>query len=140
MDKLSVERRSENMRQIRSKNTKPEVLLRSMLHKHKFRFRIHDKKLPGHPDLAFASRRKVIFVHGCFWHLHDDPNCIEGRIPSSRVEYWKPKLLGNHKRDTLHVSKLKELGLDVLTVWECEFKNPEKVLAKAIEFLKKGSK
>ena len=89
MDKLSAERRSANMRQIRSKDTTPELALRRMLHRLGYRFRLHRKDLPGKPDLVFPSRRKVIFVHGCFWHQH--PACREGRVPRSRLEYWEPK-------------------------------------------------
>jgi DNA mismatch endonuclease, patch repair protein len=118
MDKLSAERRSANMRQIRSKDTKPELLLRQMLHRKGYRFRLHRKDLPGKPDLVFPARRKVIFVHGCFWHQHSE--CREGRVPGSRREYWEPKLLRNQQRDVLAEISLQEQGWKVLTVWECE--------------------
>jgi DNA mismatch endonuclease (patch repair protein) len=118
MDKLSAERRSANMARIRSKDTKPEVLLRRLLHAEGYRFRLHRKDLPGKPDLVFPSRKKAIFVHGCFWHQH--PGCREGRVPGSRREYWEPKLARNQQRDTAALIALKALGWDVLTVWECE--------------------
>ena len=108
MDKLSAERRSANMRQIRSKDTKPEVLLRRLLHAQGYRFRVHRKDLPGKPDLVFVSRRKEIFVHGCFWHQHTE--CREGRVPHSRPEYWEPKLLRNQQRDAVVQAALKEQG------------------------------
>lgn len=121
MDKLDAQRRSENMRQIRSKNTKPEVLLRSLLHKAGYRFRLHRKELPGKPDIVFPGRRKTIFVHGCFWHQH--PGCREGRLPGTRQDYWKPKLERNVERDAAAIQQLRKLGWQVLTVWECEIEN-----------------
>lgn len=117
MDKLSAERRSANMARIRSENTNPEVLLRKLIHGLGYRFRLHRKDLPGKPDLVFPSRRKVIFVHGCFWHQH--PGCREGRVPGTRQEYWGPKLRRNQERDASNQARLKEQGWDVLTVWEC---------------------
>jgi DNA mismatch endonuclease (patch repair protein) len=90
MDKLDAQRRSENMRRIRSKNTKPEVVLRSLLHRAGYRFRLHRRDLPGKPDIVFPGRRKVIFVHGYFWHQH--PGCREGRLPGMRQDYWRPKM------------------------------------------------
>ena len=121
MDKLSAERRSSNMRQIRSKNTAPELLLRRMLHRLGYRFRLHRKDLPGKPDLVFPSRRKAIFVHGCFWHQHS--GCREGRVPGTRLEYWKPKLTRNQQRDTAAQSALREQGWQFLVVWECQLKD-----------------
>ena len=118
MDKLDAQRRSENMRRIKSKNTKPEVLLRSLLHRQGYRFRIHCKDLPGKPDIVFPGRRKVVFVHGCFWHQHQD--CREGRIPSSRQDYWGPKLKRNRERDAAAIAELRERGWEVEIVWECE--------------------
>jgi DNA mismatch endonuclease, patch repair protein len=118
VDKLDAIRRSENMRQIRSKNTKPEVLLRSRLHKMGYRFRLHRKDLPGKPDIVFPGRRKAIFVHGCFWHQH--PGCREGRLPGTRLEYWRPKLQRNQERDSDAIERLHKLGWDTITLWECE--------------------
>lgn len=117
-DRLDQEQRSENMRRIRSANTKPEVFVRKTLSKMGYRYRLHRKTLPGKPDIVFPGRKKVIFVHGCFWHLHEV--CREGRIPNSRKEYWEPKLRGNAERDQRNRSSLVELGWQVLVVWECQ--------------------
>lgn len=133
MDKLSVERRSANMRQIRSQNTKPEILLRRMLHRAGYRFRLHRKDLPGKPDLVFQTRRKVIFVHGCFWHQH--PGCPEGRIPLSHREYWEPKLSRNKQRDAAAQNALRERGWQYSIIWECELKNANDAMNTATRFL-----
>lgn len=138
MDKLSAERRSANMRQIRAENTVPEVLLRRLLHRAGYRFRLHKVELPGKPDLAFPSRKAVIFVHGCFWHQHH--TCMDGHIPESRRDYWVPKLNRNIERDKQVIRKLKAIGWRVLVVWECELKSPEKVLRKAEKFLQSSAK
>ncbi|HLY98586.1 MAG TPA: DNA mismatch endonuclease Vsr [Candidatus Angelobacter sp.] len=122
MDTISQERRSENMRRIRNRDTKPEMLVRSLLHRSGYRFRLHYKDLPGKPDIVFTSRRKVIFVHGCFWHQHGA--CSEGRIPNTRRAYWNPKLNRNKERDTLNLQRLQALGWDTLEIWECETKKP----------------
>src|SRR5580700_10482109 len=121
MDTLSAERRSANMRQIRSKDTAPELLLRQLLHRSGYRFRLHRKDLPGNPDLVFPSRRKIIFVHGCFWHGH---HCARGgRKPKTNADYWLPKIARNRERHAVAVKKLKALHWDVLTLWECKLKN-----------------
>ena len=124
-DKLTPVRRSANMARIRSKNMKPELAVRRMIHQMGYRYRLHRKDLPGKPDIVFPSRKAVIFVHGCFWHLH--PGCREGRIPSSRRDYWEPKLLGNVRRDQEVVKKLIESGWRVLIVWECEVQRSEQL-------------
>ncbi len=124
-DKLTPVRRSANMARIRSKNMKPELAVRRMIHQMGYRYRLHRKDLPGKPDMVFPSRKAVIFVHGCFWHLH--PGCREGRIPSSRRDYWEPKLLGNVRRDQEVVKKLIESGWRVLIVWECEVQRSEQL-------------
>jgi DNA mismatch endonuclease (patch repair protein) len=133
VDKISAERRSGNMRQIRAENTAPEILLRRLLHGAGYRFRLHRKELPGKPDMTFPGRRAVIFVHGCFWHQHRA--CQDGHIPGSRTDYWVPKLRRNVKRDMRVRRELRNLGWRVLVVWECELKSPEKVLRKAEKFL-----
>lgn len=119
MDKISAERRSANMRAIRSKNTAPELLVRRLLREIGFRgYRLHRKDLPGKPDIAFIGRKKAIQIHGCFWHGHD---CPEGlRQPRSRLEYWLPKITRNKERDAGHLSALEEGGWGVLVIWECE--------------------
>lgn len=121
MDNLTAERRSANMRRIRSEDTNPELALRRLIYRLGYRFRLHRKDLPGRPDVVFPGRRKVIFVHGCFWHQH--PGCREGRIPSSRVDYWEPKLNRNQIRDAANQSLLEEQGWGVLVVWECALKD-----------------
>lgn len=121
MDIWSKKKRSEVMSKINSKNTKPEILLRSALHNLGYRFRIHKKDLPGKPDIVLPKYNTIIFVHGCFWHFHKD--CSEGRIPSSNTDYWKNKLLNNVARDKNHVQSCKTLGWKVAVLWECEIEN-----------------
>ncbi|MGI8539108.1 MAG: very short patch repair endonuclease [Rubrobacteraceae bacterium] len=117
-DTLSPEQRSKVMSRVKNKDTKPEMRVRRMIHAMGYRYRIHRRKLPGSPDLVFPERRKVIFVHGCFWHHHED--CKHGRIPKSRPEYWVPKLEKNMSRDIENQAKLREMGWDIMVIWECE--------------------
>lgn len=109
--------RSENMRRIRSKDMRPELAVRSLVHQMGYRFRLHRKDLPGKPDMTFASRRKVIFVHGCYWHAH---GCKKTHTPKSNLEYWTPKLARNRERDKKNVEALTKLGWSSYIVWECE--------------------
>ena len=111
------------MRAIRSKNMKPEMTVRKILHALGFRYRLHAKELPGKPDIVFRKRRKCIFVHGCYWHQHADANCADSRLPKSNLEYWLPKLARNVERDTQHVAALEKAGWGVEIVWECETKD-----------------
>ncbi len=106
------------MSRIRSKDTKPEITVRRVVHGMGYRYRLHDKKLPGSPDLVFRRRRKVIFVNGCFWHRHK--NCAAARLPKSNRGYWTPKLNANRKRDTRNLRKLIKAGWSALVIWECE--------------------
>jgi DNA mismatch endonuclease (patch repair protein) len=108
------------MRRIKSKDMKPEIFVRSLVHRMGFRFRLHQRDLPGKPDLVFANRRKVIFVHGCFWHGHDDPKCLDSRTPRSNQNYWVSKLRRNKQRDSEQIAALKKAGWNVLVIWECE--------------------
>ena len=133
-DKLTKARRSRNMAAIRSKDMKPEKVVRSLVHRLGFRFRLHQKDLPGTPDLVFPSMKKVIFVHGCFWHQHQ--TCREGRVPNSRQEYWIPKLTRNVERDAQHVLSLRKQGWKVLTLWECEIEKNGAIERKIVKFLK----
>lgn len=119
-DKLTPERRSANMARIRSKDTKPELLVRRTAHGLGYRFRLHRRDLPGRPDLVFPSRRAVIFVHGCFWHQHPDPSCRDSKLPRSRTEYWHAKLQRNVERDAAARASLIAGGWRVLVLWECE--------------------
>jgi DNA mismatch endonuclease, patch repair protein len=136
IDKISSDRRSANMAQIKSKNTKPEYMVRRLAHSLGYRFRLHRKDLPGKPDLAFPSRKAVIFVHGCFWHVHPDPNCKDARAPKSRLEYWGPKLARNIARDAEHLSSLAERGWSSLVIWECETRDAKALAARLRKFLK----
>jgi len=123
MDKISVLRRSANMRAIRSKDTKPEMAVRRLAHRMGYRFRIHRKDLPGKPDMVFPGRRAVIFIHGCFWHQHPDPACKDTLPPKSNADYWQPKLLRNQTRDSEHEAALQAQGWRVLVIWECQTKD-----------------
>ena len=114
------------MRQIRSTNTKPEMIVRSLLHKHGYRFRLHRKDLPGKPDIVLQKYRTVIFVHGCFWHRHH--NCKYASIPKSNVEYWISKFKKNANRDSEIYNMLRNLDWNVIIVWECELGNPEALI------------
>lgn len=126
------------MSRIRSKDTNPEKKVRSMLHQMGYRFRIHVKKLPGQPDIVLPKYKKVIFVHGCFWHLHK--GCRDGTIPKTQHEKWKVKLERNIKRDKLHINNLKKLGWKVLILWECEIEKQIKdIKRKLTDYMKNGS-
>ncbi len=126
------------MQKIRSTHTKPELEVRRLLHSRGYRYRLHVKNLPGKPDLVFPSRRKIIQVHGCFWHQHDA--CREGRVPGTRREYWGPKLARNVDRDRAHAAKLESLGWKSFIVWECELKSPGAVTKRLTRFLGKASR
>jgi DNA mismatch endonuclease (patch repair protein) len=135
VDKLTIKQRSENMRRIASKNTSPELLVRKLAHKLDYRFRLHRKDLPGKPDLVFPGKKKIIFVHGCFWHQHTNPSCKIARIPKSRTDYWIPKLQRNVERDKEHLRELKNLGWDCLIIWECEVKDLDNLAKVLKDFL-----
>lgn len=120
MDQISPEHRSWNMSRIKSKNTKPELLVRSWLHRHGFRFRLHVKDLPGTPDIVLPRYRTVIEVRGCYWHRH--PGCRFAYTPKSNVEFWNAKFAENIKRDISTDETLKESGWRVIVIWECEVK------------------
>lgn len=135
-DRISKERRSENMRRIRSKNMKPEMTVRRLVHGMGYRYRLHRRDLPGKPDLVFSSRRKVIFVHGCFWHQHSDPACLDGRMPKSNTGYWNAKLQRNMERDAKNQMDLASLGWQTLIVWECEVEGGKTLQRKLKAFLK----
>jgi len=114
------------MGKIRGKNTKPELAVRSLLHRAGYRFSLHRKDLPGKPDIVLRKYKTVVFVHGCFWHRHK--NCKIASTPKSNVEFWQAKFDRNAANDKKHTRQLRKLGWHVLTVWECELKKPEKVL------------
>lgn len=121
------------MATVRGKNTKPEVLVRSLIHRLGYRFRLHYRNLPGSPDIVFPSRKKVIWVHGCFWHLHR--NCRIAHIPKAHRAYWKAKLERNRERDAINKRKLRRLGWDYLVLWECGAGDLENLGNKIINFL-----
>jgi DNA mismatch endonuclease (patch repair protein) len=124
--------RSENMRAIRGKDTKPERLVRSLVHRMSYRFRLHYSCLPGKPDLVFPARRKVIFVHGCFWHSH---RCKDGLVPNTNQEFWLRKLQRNETRDLKNLKDLKLLGWRSMVIWQCELKKQEKLRTRIKRFL-----
>lgn len=120
-DVFSPEFRSHIMAKISSKNTRPELIVRKLLHSKGYRFRLHRKDLPGNPDIVLPKYKKIIFVHGCFWHSH---NCKFGtRIPKTNTEYWVKKLKNNSIRDKINIEKLISLGWKVLIIWECTTKD-----------------
>lgn len=118
MDIVSADRRSSIMARIRSKDTKPELAVRKLLHEMGYRYRLHVKDLPGRPDVVFRGRRKAIFVHGCFWHSHQ--GCKRAFVPKSRARFWKLKMKRNRERDVASVKSLELAGWRVLIVWECQ--------------------
>jgi DNA mismatch endonuclease, patch repair protein len=138
VDSLSKSERSERMSRVRNRDTKPEMILRRLLHNLGFRYRLHDRGLPGVPDLVFKSRRKAIFIHGCFWHRHSDPGCKLARMPKSNLEFWQVKLEGNRTRDLRNQSNLVAMGWRYLVVWECELRHTEQLENKLLAFLSKG--
>ena len=132
MDVFSREKRSQIMSRVSGKNTKPEIVVRSIIHKMGYRFRLHRKDLPGKPDIALPKYRKVIFVHGCFWHGHE--GCSRSKRPTTNQEFWREKLDKNMERDIEAVNALYHLGWDVLTVWSCEVKNMTSLKNRLISF------
>jgi len=135
VDSLSPSARSERMGRVRAKDTKPELLVRRLLHGMGYRYRLQARDLPGRPDIVFRGRKKVIFIHGCFWHRHPDPACKLSRLPKTRLDFWLPKLEGNRQRDEANVERLEAMGWDVLLVWECELGDREQVSNKLRQFL-----
>jgi DNA mismatch endonuclease, patch repair protein len=133
MDTLTVAERSERMARIKSKNTKPELRVRQLVHKLGYRFRLHRAGLPGCPDLVFPSRRKVVFVHGCFWHAHE--GCKVANMPKSRSNYWNSKFERNRARDAENQMALEKVGWRVFTIWECETRDNEKLASRLLRFL-----
>jgi len=126
-DKMSPEARSALMSRVRSKDTAPERMVRSLLHRMGYRFRIHQRSLPGTPDIMLRRHRTAIFVHGCFWHGHE--GCRRSRLPETRRDFWEAKISRNIGRDSEAVAGLERLGIRVLVLWECELRNVESVRA-----------
>ena len=132
-DSLDEAGRSKLMAAIRKRDSKPELLVRRVAHSMGYRFRLHKKGLPGTPDLVFSSRKKVIFVHGCFWHRH---SCPSGRKhPKTNLDYWEPKLRRNRARDLKNRQDLASAGWETLVIWECELADLEPVSMRIQQFL-----
>ncbi len=137
MDVLSAEQRRFCMSRIRGKNTKPEIVVRQLVRQMGIGYRLHVKDLPGKPDLVFRKHKKIIFVHGCFWHMHA---CKYGRvIPKTNTEFWQKKRLSNKLRDAKNRQELNKLGWKSIVIWECQTRNPECLLKKLKTFLTKSS-
>lgn len=134
-DTVPPETRSRIMAQVKSKGMKPEMKVRHLLHGLGYRYRLQRADLPGKPDLVFPSRRKIVFINGCFWHNH--PDCPRVRIPASNRNYWVSKLQRNQARDERNIGLLKERGWSVMTVWECQLRDMEATTEALIEFLDK---
>lgn len=133
MDSLTKEQRSELMAKVKSKNTKPELIVRSITHRMGFRYRLHDKKLPGKPDMVFKKSKKVILINGCFWHRHI--GCSRCRMPKSRRSFWKEKFKRNIARDEITKKRISDLGWNYLIIWECELENISALSDKIRTFL-----
>jgi DNA mismatch endonuclease (patch repair protein) len=132
-DTLTPAERSVRMSKIRSKDTKPELLVRKLLHRLGYRYRLHQKDLPGRPDIAFRRRKKAILVHGCFWHNH--VGCSIAHIPKSRSDYWQAKLDKNVARDARNLIELESAGWSALVIWECEVRDPQALTRQLVSFL-----
>jgi len=133
MDSLSTAQRSLVMSRIRGKDTAPELRVRRLVHALGFRFRLHRRDLPGRPDLVFASRHKVIFVHGCYWHRH--AGCHFAYTPKSNISFWEAKFAANVARDSQAINDLNASGWSILIIWECEACDEETLRTRLIEFL-----
>ena len=136
MDRLTPEERSRLMSRIRSRDTKPEMAVRRLIHAMGFRYRLHRRDLPGCPDLVFPRHRKIVLVHGCFWHSH--AGCRAGRVPSSNADFWLPKLRRNTERDAANEEALRGLGWSVLVLWECQTRKAPELEERLAAFLGEG--
>jgi DNA mismatch endonuclease, patch repair protein len=134
IDHLTPAERSKNMTAIRAKDTRPEMLVRRLIYGVGYRYRLHDKGLPGKPDIVFRRRKVVIFVHGCFWHQHSSDSC-SARKPKTNTDYWSKKLDRNVKRDARHIEELRSNGWRVLVIWECETKDLDQVRNRFLNFI-----
>lgn len=132
VDTRTPDQRRRIMQSVKTENTGPEWKVRRLLHGLRYRYRLHPKNLPGRPDIVFPSRKAAIFVNGCFWHGH---GCSKGKLPKSRLEYWRPKVRANRRRDVAKASELRALGWRTLTVWQCEIRDGSKLTPKLIKFI-----
>lgn len=135
-DRVSKEKRSEIMKRIRGKDTTPELIVRKLVYSLGYRYRLHGKNLPGKPDLVFAGRKKVIFVHGCFWHCH---NCKKGKPPKSNLDYWLPKLKENRRRDISNQKLITSTGWEFLVIWQCQTRDIATLKKTIVAFLEDGN-
>jgi len=133
MDILTPAQRTHRMGLVRAKNTKPEMAVRRLVHELGYRYRLHGRSLPGRPDMVFASLRKVVFVHGCFWHRHS--GCAKASTPKANVQFWLAKFRANRKRDRLIERRLIAVDWGVITIWECELREPAKLKRRLIREL-----
>lgn len=129
-DRISSEARSANMRRVKGRDTKPEVRVRRLLHRLGYRFRLHRRDLPGTPDLYLPKHRLVIFVNGCFWHGHD--GCKRAKLPETRRDFWQTKINLNKRRDAASSTELARIGIEVVTLWECEL-GDDRTIIEAVE-------
>jgi DNA mismatch endonuclease, patch repair protein len=134
-DHLSAKERSNLMRKVRGKDTKPELIVRRLIHSMGHRYRLHVGNLPGRPDIVFTRKKRIVFVHGCFWHRHSAISCKFARLPKSRQEFWFPKLEANRLRDARNQRVLQRLGWKILVVWECQLGDKERLENKLNRFL-----
>jgi DNA mismatch endonuclease (patch repair protein) len=135
MDTVSPQQRSSNMSAVRNRNTVPERTVRSLLHRMGLRFRLHQSQLPGSPDIVLKRHNTALLVHGCFWHSH---TCPRGMPPSTRVDFWLPKLARNRERDEARVRLLRRMGWRVMTVWECETKDEAKLVRRLARWFRQA--
>ena len=131
-DTRTKEQRSRIMKSVGTRDTGPEMVVRRLLHRLGYRYRLHRKDLPGRPDIVFPGLRKTIFVHGCFWHGH---KCSKGKLPKSRIRYWTAKIKANQDRDARVTASLADEGWQSLTVWQCELKSLGEIERKLLDFL-----
>lgn len=132
MDSLTPKQRSAAMAAVRGENTRPELVVRRLLFRLGYRYRLQAKDLPGRPDIVFRSRRCAVFVNGCFWHGHD---CARASLPTSNIEFWKRKISGNRSRDRRVLMKLRRAGWRAITIWQCQTKNEARLRRRLCSFL-----
>lgn len=136
-DTRTLQQRRRIMQAVKTEDTGPELKVRRLLNGLQYRYRLHPKNLPGRPDIVFPSSKNAIFVHGCFWHGH---GCSKGKLPKSRLEYWRPKLKSNQRRDVAKAAELHALGWRTLTIWQCELKDTKKLTPKLVRFIERKRK
>lgn len=138
VDRISPEARSANMRQVRGRDTKPEIRVRRLLHRAGYRFRLHRRDLPGRPDIYLPKYLLAVFVHGCFWHGHE--GCKRSKLPDTRRDFWEAKIAANRKRDARVVEELEQRGIAAVTLWECALKDGNWILEHIFQALGQGKR